>query len=309
MSELTSVPPRRATGIMASAFAQRSAPHVRRPARVLPLGAVALLAALAGPAGAQMTAVGADTSAGTTRPVPRPSAAEPHAPPSGDATRRPLVGAAYLTAGGSGLPLGALDTRLRAAGLPGTSAGARSLGSGAYAVLARRLVVGASGHVLLAGRTEHAGWQTRVGGGYALGEVGIAAVATSRTLLAVTGGLGASRVTAKMRPLAGGRFDSVAVSPRRSVELGSHTPLAHAGLMADHAVRWRGKRTVVVGLRAGWMGNVGDSKWRADDAALVGGPTVAPRGAYARLTVGAPLGRRREALLPALGPALPWLTR
>jgi hypothetical protein len=283
---------------------------MHRPARVLVLGAVALVATLARSAGAQAAAVGAaGTSAGVARTAAEPSADERHAPPSGDTTRRPFVGAAYLTVGGSGLPLGALDTRLRAAGLPGAPGGARSLGSGAYAVLARRLVVGASGHVLMAGRTEHAGWQTRVGGGYALGEVGIAAVATSRTLLAVMGGLGASRVTAKMRPVAGGRFDSVAVTPQRSLELGSHTPLAHVGIMADHGVRWRGRRTVAVGLRAGWMGTAGDSKWRADDAALVGGPNIAPRGAYARLTVGAPLGRRRDALLPALGPAIPWLTR
>jgi hypothetical protein len=120
-----------------------------------------------------------------------------------------------------------------------------TLGSGAYAVVARRLVVGASGHVLLAKPTAQAGWQTRVGGGYALGELGLAAVATPRMLLAVTGGFGASRVTAKLRPEAGGRFDSVAVTPRRSLELGSHTVLAHAGVMADHAVRWRGGRTVL----------------------------------------------------------------
>jgi hypothetical protein len=217
----------------------------------------------------------------------------------------PVVGAAYLTVGGSGLPLGALDTRLRAAGLPGSPGGARSLGSGAYAVLARRLVVGASGHVLMAGRTEHAGWQTRVGGGYALGEVGIAAVATSRTLLAVTGGLGASRVTAKMRPLAGGRFDSVAVTPQAQPRAGQ----PHAARPRRHHGRPRGALARAADRRRGAArrvdGTAGDSKWRADDAALVGGPNIAPRGAYARLTVGAPLGRRRDALLPALGPRDP----
>jgi hypothetical protein len=278
--------------------------------RVSALAALLVLAAPGRSSGAQATdstrAEGPARASVASAPVAEigPPAAAPSA-----AARGWRVGTAYLTAGGNGLPLGVLDTRLRAAGLPGAPTGAASVGSGAYAVVARRVVVGASGHVLMAGRSEHAGWQTRVGGGYALGELGIAAVATSRTLIAVTGGFGASRVTARIRPLAGGRFDSVAVAPRRSLELGSHTMLAHAGLMADHAVRWRGGRTVVVGLRAGWMGDVGDSRWRADDAALSGGPTVAPRGAYARLTVGAPLGRRRDALLPALGPALPWLAR
>ena len=290
--------PRRAAGVLASASAPHVAWHTRHAVHVLALGVLGLVAvpgrAASAQAGVGLHAVGADTADAARPLAPRP---------------RVRVGAAYLAAGGNALPLAALDTRLRAAGLPGTPAGAASLGSGAYAVFARRLVVGASGHVLVGRRTAHAGWTTRVGGGYALGELGLAAVATPRTLLAVTGGFGASRVTAKLRPEAGGRFDSVAVTPRRSLELGSHTMLAHAGFLVDHALRWPGRRTVLVGLRAGWMGDVGDSRWRADDAALAGGPTIAPRGTYARLTVGAPLGRRRDALLPALGPALPWLAR
>jgi hypothetical protein len=221
---------------------------------------------------------------------------------------------AYLTAGGLGLPLGVLDARLRAAGLPGAAAGAATVGSGAHVVVGRRLVVGAGGHVLLGRGAERAGWRTRVGGGYALGEVGVAAVAAPRRLVAVTGGLGAARVTTRVRPVAGGAFDSVVVAPRRGVELASHTLLLHAGLLADHAVRWRRSGTgrdgtLLVGLRAGWMGGAGRSRWRADEAALAGGPDVAPRGAYVRLTIGTPLGRRRDALLPALAPALPWLAR
>jgi hypothetical protein len=283
---------------------------MRRTGLLVSLGALVVLAAAVRSAGAQAAVVTTDTAGHVSSPG-RPS--DPGEPRGASVVTTPrtrvLPGAAYLAAGGNGLPLGTLDTRLRAAGLPGTAAGATTLGSGAYAVIARRLVIGASGHLLMAKQTEQAGWRTRVGGGYALGELGLAAVATPRTLLAVTGGLGASRVTAKVGPQAGGRFDSVAATPRRSLELGSHTVLAHAGLLADHAVRWRGGRTVMLGLRAGWMGDVGESKWRADDAALVGGPTIAPRGAYARLTVGAPLGRRRDALLPALGPAIPWLAR
>jgi len=230
MSAPSLVPRRRAHDVLASAL-------------VVPLGALVFHATAVRSADAQ-TAAAADTT-GRGAPLERPSA--PGAPDEsrGVATSRTraLVGAAYLAVGGNGLPLGALDTRLRAAGLPGAAAGATTVGSGAYAVVARRLVVGASGHVLMTRQTDQAGWRTRVGGGYALGELGLAAIATPRTLLAVTGGLGASRVTAKLRPQAGGRFDSVAATPRRSLELGSHTVLAHAGVMADHAVRWRGKRT------------------------------------------------------------------
>jgi hypothetical protein len=179
-------PRRRAHDVLASAFAAR---RRRRVALLVSLGALVFLAAAVRSAGAQAATVTADTTSRGSA-LGRPSepgdlrGASVVAPPR----TRVLVGAAYLAAGGNGLPLGTLDTRLRAAGLPGTAAGATTLGSGAYAVVARRLVIGASGHVLMAKQTEQAGWRTRVGGGYALGELGLAAVATPRTLLAVTGG-------------------------------------------------------------------------------------------------------------------------
>jgi hypothetical protein len=112
-----------------------------------------------------------------------------------------------------------------------------------------------------------------------------------------------------VRPTAGGGFDSTLAAPGRALELSSYTPLAHAGLVADHLVRWRGGWHLVLGLRAGYVGRLGDSRWRADDARVAGGPRVAPGGAYARLTVGAPIGRGRDALMPAVGSLLPWVTR
>jgi hypothetical protein len=85
-------------------------------------------------------------------------------------------------------------------------------------------------------------------------------------------------------------------------------------VLADQAVRWRrgGDRrdpVLLLGVRAGWVGGLGRSRWRADDAALTGGPDATPRGGYLRVTLGTPLGRRRDALLPALAPALPWAGR
>jgi hypothetical protein len=228
------------------------------------------------------------------------------------ARARAVVAVAHVAAGGVGLPLGVLDARLRTAGLPGAAAGAATLGSGAHVLLGRRLLLGASGHALLGHTREQAGWRTRVGGGYALGEIGVAAVRRPHLLLAATGGVGAARVTARVRPIAGGRFDSVVVAPRRGTELASHTALLHAGVLADHVVRGPGgpgAGTFRLGVRAGWVGGVGRSRWQADDASLAGGPALAPRGAYAQLAIGTPLGRRRDALLPALLPALPWVAR
>jgi hypothetical protein len=268
-----------------------------RAQRTIPLLlAAAALAAppAANPATAQVpvaaAAQGADTAA------PRPRSAE---------IRR---GNAYVTLGGTGLPLAGLDARLRAGGLPGVSSGATTVGSGAYALVGR-VLVGASGHAVLARGTERGGWETRVRGGYALADVGVAAVATRRTLVAGVVGAGAGRVTAKVRPTAGGGFDSTLAAPGRALELSSYTPLAHAGLVADHLVRWRGDRRFVLGVRVGYVGRLGDSRWRADDAGVGGGPRVAPHGAYARLTVGAPLGRARDAVMPAVGSLLPWVTR
>jgi hypothetical protein len=91
MSQHTSDAMRHATGDSASPLAPRNAPaHIHRPARVLVLGLVALVATLARSAGAQAAAVGgAGTSAGVARAAAEPFADERHAPPSSDTTRRP----------------------------------------------------------------------------------------------------------------------------------------------------------------------------------------------------------------------------
>jgi hypothetical protein len=234
-------------------------------------------------------------------PAPAPDGALPR-----PAARR--AGAGYLTIGGVGMPLGTLDARLRAGGLPGVTSGAATFGSGAYAVVGRALL-GASGHALAASRTERDGWATRVRGGYGLLDVGVTAIATSRSLVAVLAGAGASRITTKVRPLAGGGFDSTVGAPGRALELSSHTALLHVGLMADHALRRSRGGTMLVGVRAGYVGRTGGSRWTADEASLSDGPAVAPGGAYVRLTLGAPLGRPRDAALPALGSLLPWVVR
>ncbi len=258
-------------------------------------------------AAATLTAPGAATRVAAPARVPAPA---PGADTAAPRPRRAELrrGNAYVTFGGTGLPLAGLDARLRAGGLPGASSGATTVGSGAYA-LAGRVLVGASGHAVLARGAERGGWETRVRGGYALADVGVAAVATHRTLVAGVVGAGAGRVTAKVRPMAGGGFDSTLSAPGRALELSSYTPLAHVGLVADRLVRWRGDGRLVLGLRAGYVGRLGDSRWRADDAGVAGGPRVAPRGAYARLAVGAPLGRGRDAVMPAVGSLLPWVTR
>jgi hypothetical protein len=263
---------------------------VRATAWLLGLGAAMLLAAAwsARAAHGQAPAPPADTAA------------------PGQAARR--VGAGYVTLGGVGLPLGTLDARLRARGLPGVTSGATTFGSGAYTVVGRALL-GASGHALAASRGERNGWSTRVRGGYGLADVGVTALASRRSLVGVVVGAGASRITTKVRPLAGGGFDSTVRIPGRALELSSHTALVHVGVLADHAVRWGRGGSVLVGARAGYVGRAGRSRWTADEASLTGGPPAAPGGAYVRLAVGAPLGRTRDAALPALGSLVPWVVR
>jgi hypothetical protein len=232
--------------------------------------------------------------------------------PATDSTRsRPAarrVGAGYLTIGGVGLPLGTLDARLRARGLPSVTNGAATFGSGAYTIVGRA-VLGASGHAIGAGRTERDGWATQVRGGYGVLDLGVAALASPRSLVAVVAGAGGSRITTKVRPLAGGGFDSTVGAPGRALELSSRTALLHVGVLADRAVRWRRGGTLLVGARAGYVARAGRSRWTADEASLSGGPSAAPGGAYVRLTVGTPLGRPRDAALPALGSLLPWVVR
>ena len=121
------VPRRRAHDDLASAFAGRGR---RRTALALPLGALLVLAAAVRPAGAQAAAAADTTVRGSVIGRPAAPGASSDSSSATAPRARALVGAAYLAAGGNGLPLGALDTRLRAAGLPGTAAGATTLATG-----------------------------------------------------------------------------------------------------------------------------------------------------------------------------------
>ena len=268
----------------------------RVPASLLTIGTAMLLAVLPGACRLHAQAAASAASAAS----PRDSAGARTAP------RR--AGAGYLTIGGVGLPLGALDARLRARGLPGVTNGAGTFGSGAYTVVGRTLL-GASGHALGTSRMERDGWATRVRGGYGVLDVGGAVLASPSALVAVVAGAGASRITTKVRPLAGGGFDATVGAPGRALELTSQTALIHVGVLADHAVRWGRGGTLLLGARAGYVARAGRSRWTADEASLSGGPAAAPGGAYARLTVGTPLGRARDAALPAAGSLLPWVIR
>lgn len=213
---------------------------------------------------------------------------------------------AHVSFGSTRLGSRALNANLMAAGLPALSDNAATIGAGASVVLGRMLI-GASGNSLVSPGDVARGYRVRASGGYGMLDLGVVARAGTRTMLAVVGGAGAARLDLRIRDTARTSFDSVTSHPRRGADLSGHTALWHVGASYDVIVRGTGTGSVIVGLRAGYLGRIGASRWHTDGDRVSGGPSALVDGPYVRLTVGSTLPNRRASVLPALGSIARWL--
>lgn len=225
---------------------------------------------------------------------------------SADERSRPRWNVAHLSFGAARLGSRGLNADLAAAGLPTLSDNALTIGGGA-SVIVGRMLIGASGHSLVSPSDIARGYRVRAAGGYGLLDLGLVAHAGSRTMLAFLSGVGAAKLDLRIRDTARTSFDSVTSNPRRGADLSGHTALWHVGASYDVVVRGSGKGSLVVGVRAGYLGRVGDSRWATDGDRVSGGPAAIVDGPYVRLTVGSVLPNRRAGVLPALGSVARWL--
>ena len=96
----------------------------------------------------------------------------------------------------------------------------------------------------------------------------------------------------------------------RNVDITARRYQGHVGLGADRIFQPRWPNLLMsVGLRAGYMASIGDTKWRSGPEDVVGAPELGLEGAYVRLTLGGVLGKRRHALVPMVGSLLPYIGR
>ena len=216
--------------------------------------------------------------------------------------------ATHFVFGTHALDVDALERALVAAGLPGMNNNAVVTGL-MTEVRTGRMVIGVNA-VSIAGTEEtNSGWRTELSGGYGMLDVGMG-IRRGRWLVTPMVGAGFGRIKALISSRAGGDFGDVPLDPGRGTELAGWTPLGHVSVAVERVMgRAFKKSPFSLALRAGYVAPLGGTEWQADNNDLTGGPDAAFDGAYLQFGMGVALPRRGDALFPALGGILPWLSK
>lgn len=201
-------------------------------------------------------------------------------------------GAAYLTAGVSGIATGELEDRLAARGYPTFGRAATALGIGAYRTLRSGVMLGGEAHGLIMGEERHEDRTVGLGGGYATLGVGYMVPLSPRARIYPRLGLGAGGLGLWIESAPDMvDFDEVLADPQP--ERGRQPVLSRDGLVVDLGAgaellpSGRG-RGALIGLRLGYLLTRfgAGANWQLYDRTASGGPAATIAGPYVRVVVG-----------------------
>lgn len=201
-------------------------------------------------------------------------------------------GAAYLSAGVSGIATRDLDDRLAARGYPTFGATATAIGLGAYRVLDSGLMLGAEAHGLIVGEETLGGRTAGLGGGHATLGVGWMVRLSPQARVYPRLGLGAGGLALWIERAADTvAFDDVLANPQpepgRQPVLSRDGAVLDLGAGAELLPTGRG-RGPLVGVRVGYLATRfgSASSWQLYDRVATGGPTASVAGPYVRVVIG-----------------------
>lgn len=200
-------------------------------------------------------------------------------------------GAAYFSAGVSGIATGELDDRLKSRGYPTFGRTAAALGLGAYRLLSGGVMLGGEAHGLVIGEEPHQGREVGLGGGYATLGVGYSVQLSPRARMYPRLGLGAGGLALwSERAPDTVRFDDVLADPRPRPD--REPVLSRDGLVVDLGAGAEflsgGRGGLLLGVRLGylatWFGS--GSNWQLHERTASGGPAASIAGPYVRVVIG-----------------------
>lgn len=201
-------------------------------------------------------------------------------------------GAAFISAGVSGIATGELDDRLAARGYPTFGRTATSLGFGAHRVLRSGVMLGGEFNGLVIGEETHLGRDVGLGGGYATLGVGYAVQLSRRARVYPRLGLGPGGMALWIETGADTvGFDEVLADPRplpgRQPVLSRDGVVLDLGAGAEFLPGGRG-RGPLIGLRLGYLLAAfgSGSDWQLYEYTAGDGPAASIAGPYLRVVVG-----------------------
>ena len=206
------------------------------------------------------------------------------------------IGSAQTIAGFVRMSSSDLDARLAAAGLPHAASAAGAVGFGAD-VRGGPLLFGASWQSMLTRNRSDANYRTRMSGNYALFDVGVAALRTSRLSVYPIVGVGATRLSLSVKERGDFAFDDGLVRPGRELSMSGTSGLLHAGVLVERRFMRRSGTQYALNVRAGITRSMGSQSWQSDESQVRNGPSGI-RGSFVRVGFSKPLQSRRDAALP-----------
>jgi opacity protein-like surface antigen len=178
------------------------------------------------------------------------------------------------------------------------------------------------GHVMLLSnsqtyvqtRTRATNYTTEMSGLQGSLNIGIPVILMKRTLIYPMAGLGLSSTTVGLRRNGDVNFNSdfrdISSVGGRNIDITARRFQGHLGAGFDQVFRPPWPRIyATVGLRAGYTVPIGDTRWRSGPEMVNGAPEIGLRGAYARLTIGGVMLKRRYATVSMIGTLLPFIGR
>ena len=226
---------------------------------------------------------------------------------SSDTAALPAVAGISVQFGQVGLQSGPMNVELAAQGRGQLKKSMYTLSVESW-VRWNRLMLMAESHTYLPTRAPATNYTTETSGGYGMINLGVPVILARRTLVYPMAGVGISNTTVNLRRNGAVNFDTafrnIPSNGGRNIDITARRYQAHAGIGAEQAflAPWF---VTTVGLRAGYVQPLGDTKWRSGPEDVVGAPELGVKGAYVRLTIGGVLGKRRHAIVPMIGAILP----
>lgn len=177
-----------------------------------------------------------------------------------------------------------------------------------------RVMLLAGSHTYLPVRASATNYTTETSGAYGQLDLGVPIVLARKTLVYPLVGVGLSNTSVVLRRNGAVNFITdfrdISSVQGRNVDITARRYQGHVGAGLDRVFQPQWPNLLMtIGLRAGYMTTLGDTKWRSGPEDVVGAPELGLKGAYVRLTLGGVLGKRRYAAVPMVGSVLPYVGR
>ncbi len=211
------------------------------------------------------------------------------------------IGSVNIQLGTAGLGWAELNGTLSANGRPTFSTSVATIGVAGYARFGR-LLIGGGGESALPQRQVSSGWTNKIKFGSAMLDAGYVVIDGSRLTMYPQVSIGLRATSLTVQRTGDFTYNDGVRDPARGVEMSSLSALAGVGFVAESHLSTSRTGAFSIGVRAGLVTPIGAPGTLFGESTVSGAPHE-ESGWHLRLTIGKPIGKRRD-VVSALSTAL-----